>query len=430
MRRTPRIVVTGTGAICAAGRTPGEILDAVHAGRSAIAPIRQWDASGWPTRAAGEIADFNAAALIPDRKLHKLIRRTDLLGLYAAGRAIEDSGLVAYRDTLDEGRAAACNDRAGVYAGAGGGAFQNQYDFFPLLSAAQGDLGAFGRELDGTVNPMWLLRSLPNNVLCHIGIRYGLKGANACVTNHALSGILAVVEAVEALRGNEADRAVAVGHDAPIEPQMVLYYARTGLFAVDSLRPFDAGRTGSLFGEGAGALIVETEAAAAERRAPVLGEILGSGVAAESAGLFAIRDDGEGIGRAITLALDDAGVSAAEVGMIVAHGNGTLKSDASEAAAIRRVFGATPPPITAFKWAFGHLIAASGAIEAVLTLAALRNGVVPGVANLQRLDPEFGELPISARPQQPRSDVGLVLSRGFGGTNAALLVRAARGKTD
>src|SRR5262249_13013717 len=225
MRRTPRIVVTGTGAICAAGRTPGEILDAVHAGRSAIAPIRQWDASSWPTRAAGEIADFNASALIPDRKLHKLIRRTDLLGLYAASRAIEDSGLVAHRDTLDEGRAAACNDRAGVYAGAGGGSYQTQYDFFPLLSVAQGDLGAFGRELDGTVNPMWLLRSLPNNVLCHIGIRYGLKGANACVTNHALSGILAVIEAVEALRGNEADRAVAVGHDAPIEPQMVLYYA-------------------------------------------------------------------------------------------------------------------------------------------------------------------------------------------------------------
>jgi len=203
-----------------------------------------------------------------------------------------------------------------------------------------------------------------------------------------------------------------------------------GLFAAESLRPFDAARTGSLFGEGAGALVVETAAAAAERRAPVLGEILGSGVASESAGLFALRDDGEGIARAIKLALDDAGVSAADVGMITAHGNGTPKSDASEVAAIRGVFGAAPPPITAFKWAFGHLIAASGAIEAVLTLAALRHGVVPGVANLQRLDPAFGEVPISARPQQPRSDVGLVLSRGFGGTNAALLVRAARGRTD
>src|SRR5262249_56930100 len=147
-------------------------------------------------------------------------------------------------------------------------------------------------------------------------------------------------------RGDEADGGVAVGHDAPIEPQMVLYYARMGLFAAESLRPFDAARTGSLFGEGAGALVVETAAAAAERRAPVLGEILGSGVASESAGLFAIRDDGEGIGRAITLALDDAGVSAAEAGMIVAHRNGPMKADASEAAAIRRVFGATPPPIT------------------------------------------------------------------------------------
>src|SRR5215470_755151 len=310
MAAIPKVVVTGTGAICGAGSAPAEILERMRAGRSAIAPIRQWDTAGWPIGIAAEVQDYNPAALVDDRKLHKLVRRSDLFGLYAAGRAIDESGLVAYRQRLDADAAAALNERSGAYIGAGGGAYQNQYEFLPLLTAADGSLATFGRELSASVNPMWLLRSLPNNVLCHIGIRYGLKGANACVTNHALSGILAVVEAVEALRGNEADRAVAVGHDAPIEPQMVLYYARTGLFAVDSLRPFDAGRTGSLFGEGAGALIVETEAAAAERRAPVLGEILGSGVAAESAGLFAIRDDGEGIGRAITLALDDAGVSA------------------------------------------------------------------------------------------------------------------------
>jgi 3-oxoacyl-[acyl-carrier-protein] synthase-1 len=424
-----RVLVTGTGAVCGAGRTPDEILDAVLAGRSAIAPIRQWDTTGWPTRVAAEIPDYNPSALVADRKLHKFIRRTDLLGLYAAGRAIEASGFLGYRETLDPEAATAANDRMGVYVGSGGGGYRSQYDFFPLLTAAEGDLETFGRELGATVNPMWLLRTLPNNVLCHVGIRYGLKGANACVTNHVVGGTLAVIEAMAALRAGEADRAVAIGHDAPIEPQTVLYYYRIGLLAADTVRPFDAGRDGSLFGEGAGALVVETEAAAASRGATVVGEILGSGCAAEAEGLFAIRDDGEALARSIELALEDAGIRAADVGMISAHGNSTRQSDASEAAAIRRVFGPAPPPVTAFKWAFGHLIAASGPIETVLTLTALRRGTVPGIATLRRLDPACAELPVSARHQTPRSDVGLVLSRGFGGINAALLVRAAAGKT-
>jgi act minimal PKS chain-length factor (CLF/KS beta) len=111
--------------------------------------------------------------------------------------------------------------------------------------------------------------------------------------------------------------------------------------------------------------------------------------------------------------------------VIVAHGNGTPQSDASEAAAILRVFGTTAPPVTAFKWAFGDPLAASGILDAVMALAALRRGVVPGVATLRELDPELANLPVSAEPQAPRSDVALVLNRGFGGSNTALLLRAA-----
>jgi 3-oxoacyl-[acyl-carrier-protein] synthase-1 len=113
--------------------------------------------------------------------------------------------------------------------------------------------------------------------------------------------------------------------------------------------------------------------------------------------------------------------------MIAAHGNGTQQSDASEAAAIREIFGATggPPPVTAFKWAFGHLIAAAGILEAVLALAALRRQIVPGVATFGSLDPNCAGVPVSAQPQRPRSNVALILCRGFAGTNAALLLRAA-----
>jgi 3-oxoacyl-[acyl-carrier-protein] synthase-1 len=420
----PRILITGTGAVCASGRDPESIFAEVLAGRSAVRPITQWNTSGWPCAVAAEIADLNPRELVDDRKLHKLIRRTDLLGLYAAGKAIENAALLTYRGTLTDAAAAPFSDRTGVYVGSGGGNYQNQYDYFPLLTSAHDSLQAFGRDLAETVNPMWLLRTLPNNVLGHIGIRYGLKGANACITNHSVGGALALIEAAEALRVGEADRAIAAGHDAPIEPQMVLYYHRIGVMARDQLRPFDVARDGSLFGEGAGALALETEASARARNAPVIGEFVGGGYACEAEGLTAIREDGDGLARAIELALADAGLSPADVGMIVAHGNGTRQSDRSEAAAIRRVFGDRAPPITAFKWAIGHLIAAAGIVETVLALAALRAAAVPGIATLASLDPECAGLPLSATAQKPRSPLALIASRGFAGTNAALLIRA------
>jgi 3-oxoacyl-[acyl-carrier-protein] synthase-1 len=421
---SPKIVITGSGAVCAAGMDPEAILAAVLDGRSAVGPVRQWDTTGWPMRRAGEVADLNARALVEDRKLHKLIRRTDLFGLHAAGRAIEASGLAAHRDALDTTAAATFSDRTGVYVGSGGGNYQNQYDYLPLMTEAKGDLPAFGRQLVDTVNPMWLLRTLPNNVLGHIGIRHGLKGPNACITNHSVGGTLAVIEAFEALRHGEADRAVAVGHDAPIEPQMLLYYHGVGLLASEALRPFDTRHDGSLFGEGAGALMLETETSAAQRGAAVLGEVLGGGFACEGEGLLTIRDDGDGVVRAVRQALDDAQLRAEDVGMVVAHGNGTPQSDASESAALRQVFGAAMPPVTAFKWAFGHLIAAAGILDAVLALGALKQGVVPGIATLGDVAADCAGLALSAAPQMPRSDVALVICRGFAGTNAALLVRA------
>jgi 3-oxoacyl-[acyl-carrier-protein] synthase I len=420
-----RVVITGTGAVCAAGRDPAAILEAVRTGRSAIGPIAQWDASTWPRKLAGEVPNFNARELVEDRKLHKLIRRTDLFGLYAASRAVEVCGFARHRDAL-AGAAAEYSDRTGVYVGSGGGSYGSQYDYFPLLTEAHEELPAFGRELANTVNPMWLLRTLPNNVLGHIGIRHGFKGSNACITNHSIGGTLAVIEASEALRNGECDRALAVGHDAPIEPQMVLYYHDVGLLATEAIRPFDARRDGSLFGEGAAALALETEASAQERGATILGEILGGGAASDAQGLLAIRDDGDALARSIELALADAGLKARDVGMIAAHGNGTPQSDASEAAAIRRVFGNAAPPATAFKWAFGHLIAAAGILEAVLALHALREGSIPGVATYAEADAACAGARVSRDPQQSNGDVALVLCRGFAGTNAALLLRAAR----
>jgi 3-oxoacyl-[acyl-carrier-protein] synthase-1 len=419
-----RVVITGSGALCAAGASPAEIVDTLLEGRSAVGPIERWDTTGWPRRVAAEIRDLQPNKLVPDRKLHKLIRRSDLFGLYAGAQAIESSGLVAWRDALDEAAAAAASDDIGVYVGSGGGTYESQYDFFPLLDVVGDDLPAFGRELSSNVNPMWLLRTLPNNVLCHIGIRFGLKGPNACVTTHSASGLLAMVEAFAAVRDGEAGRAVAIGHDAALEPQTVLYYHQVGVLAEHTVRPFDARRDGSAFGEGAASLVLETETNALARGATALGEVLGGGSATEGDSAFGVLASGDGPARAMRAALDDAGVAAADIGMIVGHANGTRQSDASEARAILDVFGASPPPVTGFKWCIGHLIAASGSIEAVLALESLRRGVVPGIATLETIDPAFADLPVSAQHRAPRSPLALVLSRGFGGTNAALIVKA------
>lgn len=424
MNDSTPIAITGTGAVCGAGLSVDAIWNAIISGKSAIASIEQWDASRWPVKLSAEVRNVDNRTLVEDRKLHKMISRTDLFGLFAAHQAVEQSGLIPYRDTLADAAKKQFNDRSGIFTGSGGGNYRGAYDFFPAMTAAGGSLHQFGGEFSASVNPMWLLRILPNNVLCHVGIRYGFKGTNACVTNQCVSGVIAVAEAAAALRNDEADRATVASHDTPFEPEAFYNYYQLGLLSDDTLRPFDRDRSGMVFGEGAAAVVLEKLEPARARGATVLGEFLGGGCVTEASGIVDIRPDGDGVGRAIQLALADAGISAAEVGLIVAHGNGTRASDASEAAAILRIFDNQPPPVTGFKWAVGHLIAASGALDLVLTLRALRERIAPGIATLKVVDPEFNALPVSAKPQTPRSDIALVICRGFGGMNVALLVRA------
>lgn len=423
MSPSQRIAITGSGAVCGAGLRPAAILDAILEGRSAVGPIGYWDASDWPVRVAAQINGIKDQVLVDDRKLHKSISRTDLFGIYAGDEAIRSAGFPALRDTLPETGVPLFNDRSGLVVGSGGGSYQVNYDFFPLLHSSKGDMTAFGRDLASSVHPMWLLRILPNNVLCHVGIRNQFKGTNACITNQCASGALAVAEAAASLRIGEADRIVAIGHDAPIEPESVLGYHRLGLLSSDAVRPFDARRDGTLFGEGAAALAMEPLESALARQAPVLGQFLGSGTVSEASGIVQLQPDGDGPTRAIRLALADAGISPEEVGMIVAHGNGTPNSDASEAAAILRVFGHQVPPVTAFKWAIGHTLAAAGTLDAALVLECLARDVVPGIPTLREVDPAFATLPVSCDHQRPRSDIALIICRGFGGMNVALLVR-------
>jgi len=269
------IVITGAGAVCGAGRTIESIWSSILNGKSAVGVISQWDVGRWPVGVAAEVPEQDVHTLVEDRRLSKMVSRRDLFGLYAAGEAIRHSGVLSKRDHLEGQSLAQFNDRSGVFAGSGGGTFRSAYEFFPLLQQSEGDMAAFGSELEVTVDPMWLLRQLPNNVVCHVGIRHGFRGTNACITNQCVGGAMAVAEAAAALKAGEADRAVAVGHDTPIEPETVLHYYNLGLLAPDSLRPFDRARSGTVFGEGAGAVVLETASEAGARGGSVLGELMG-----------------------------------------------------------------------------------------------------------------------------------------------------------
>lgn len=425
MRNAPfRIVFTGRGIVNGSGADVESVWSELKSGVTSVRPYEAWDSANWPVKLASEVSQSDRD-LVPERKLHKSISRTDMFGIHAAEQAIAESGVLSTREGLEGSEAEKFSDRSGLIVGSGAGSYQSNYDYLPLMAETEAELPAFGRHLGTMVTPMWLLQNLPNNVLCHVGIRSQLKGTNACITNQCASGIMAVAESACALWNGEADRIVAAGHDDPFEAEMVLQFFRLGLMSGETPRPFDKKRNGTVFGQGAAALVLEKAEDAEARGAEVFGEFLGFGCCTEATGVFDVAPDGDGVKRAVLEALADAELSPADVGLIVAHGNGTPASDRTEAFALCEVFGEIMPPVTSFKWAYGHMIGASGIADIVIALEALREGVVPGIPTLVELDDEFPDLAASSEARSPTSDVALVICRGFGGMNVAVVVRGA-----
>jgi 3-oxoacyl-[acyl-carrier-protein] synthase-1 len=413
-------VITGYGCLTAVGSDAATTWQAVLSGRSGIRPISNWDSSEWNHRLAGEIQDYRPRELVSDRKLLKVITRQDVLGLNAVDQALQHSGLLLFRESLDD--PTMFNDRTGVFVGSPATKYRHQHDYLPVLASSGDDTREFGLGAMDEVHPMWLLRALPNNVLAYTGISHGFKGANANVIAHGVSGAQAIAEACRYLRDGAVDRAVVVGYDSACGLEAIPYYASVGLLDPDGLRPFDEGRNGTVLAEGAGSLILETREAAVERGATVYAELRGSSVVSEAQGVLEIRDDGDGLERAVRLALESAGADPSEIGMISAHGNGSKVSDASEARAYVEVFGPSALPVTGFKWSLGHTIAASGVIESIMALLSLREGRVPGIQTLGSLSPECQDLSVSASEQVPNSGLGLVVSRGFAGLNSCIVI--------
>ncbi|KGP62805.1 3-oxoacyl-ACP synthase [Legionella norrlandica] len=422
MSQANKVFITGRGALTACGATADETWNAVIEGRSGINEINYWDLSQWPHRLGGEIKNFQPAKMLPDKKLIKVISRQDVMGINAAVQAVEHSKMIAYRDTL--ANMELFNEQTGVYVGSPGNKYFQQYDFIPLLSKTQGNMQEFAKQLFDEVHPMWLLRILPNNVLAYTGITYGFKGPNHNVTNHAVGGTQAILEAYHAIRSGQAERAVVVAYDIGTEPQALFYYEKLGVVSNRHLKPFDKEHDGTILAEGAAALVLESEASVKARAATCYGEIVGGLSASEAAGLFSIEEDGQHLAALMEYSLAKSGVNSEEIGLVVTHGNGNSKSDDSEAQAIKSVFNQYKVPATAFKWSMGHTLCASGILDAVLTTYALETHCAPGIANLQQIAPGCEGLSVNREHQPIESNsCAMMINRGFASMNACLVIK-------
>jgi 3-oxoacyl-[acyl-carrier-protein] synthase-1 len=417
---TEQVVITGWGGLSSAGYTIDETWNTIKQGKSGIDTITGWDSIGWDYRLGAEIKDFDPKPFM-DRKLLKLISRHDTFGLAAVEQAIRHSELVVYRNNLSD--PTEFNERTGIYVSSSGSKFYQQYDFFPLFSEAQGDIKKFGTELSNLVHPMWLLRTLPNNVLAYTGIQYGFKGPNQNIVNHSVGGVQAITEAAHELMRGTMERAVVVGYDSVVEPQLQMYFSALGVLSKQGIKPFDKNRDGTILGEGAGALVLETRSAAKKRGATIYAEITPGASTSEAAGIFSIRADGEGLVRVMQETLKRAQLSSNDIGMITAHSNGTDISDKVEADSIHTIFADSPPPVTGFKWSIGHTFAAAGVIETILTLLALKEGIAPGIATLQQKAKDCNTLKVSCVHQPIQKSTALLINRGFGSVSSSLIIK-------
>ncbi len=407
-----RIVVTGMGAISPVGHDVQALWNAVLEGHSGIGPITAFDATDYQTKIAAEVQGFD-----PDSHFGaKVARRMDRFiqfAVYAAQQAVADAGLRITEDNAD---------RAAVIVGSGVGGMNTLVEQVHVLD----------QKGPRRVSPLFVPMMLTDSAAGQVAIELGARGPNLAVVSACASGANAIGEAAEIIRRGAADIALCGGAEASILPLAIAAFNVMGALSIDNddpphaCRPFDATRGGFVMGEGAGILVLEAEKHARARGATILAALDGYGSTADAYHIVAPVEDGRGAAKSMLAALATAQMPLDEVGYINAHGTGTKLNDLAETRAIKAVFGeqAHRVPVSSTKPVTGHLLGAAGAIEAIICVKALQEGIIPPTHNLQHPDPECDLDYVSAGPR--RAQLGAVLSNsfGFGGHNATLAFRA------
>jgi 3-oxoacyl-[acyl-carrier-protein] synthase II len=409
-----RVAVTGLGAVTPIGNDAPSTWQAALAGESGIDFIRSFDASGYPVRIAAEVKDFDPSGVASPKEVRKLDRNV-LLALAAAKEAVEDAGLNGFDPA-----------RVGIVFGSAIGGFLGIMEQSEVLRERGPD----------RVSPNFLPNVLVDSASGQLAISLGIRGPNYAVVSACATGSHAVGEAAELIRRGAADAVLAGGTEACMHPLILAgFSAMRGLVAEDehpprASRPFDATRAGFVMGEGACVLILEDLEAARARGAEVYAEVLGYGASNDAHHMAQPDPESVGVAEMMRAALDRAGVEPQRVGYINAHGTSTPLGDAAETKAIKDVFGehAYRLAVSSTKSVMGHCFGAAGAIEAMMCVLALRDGVLPPTINLHNPDPacDLDYVPNEAR----RADVEVALSNamGLGGHNGCVLVGRADGR--
>ncbi len=408
-----RVVVTGMGTVSPVGNSVAEAWDAVCAGRSGIGPITRLDTSAFTTRFGGEVRELDVERYVPAKEL----RKTDPFihyGIAASVQAIDDAGFAVSDDNAH---------RIGVAMGAGIGGI----DFIERNYQAYLKAGSPRR-----ISPFFVPGSIINMISGHVSIRYGLRGPNLSTVTACTTGTHNIGIAARTIQYDDADIMVAGGAE-----MATTVLGLGGFCAARALstrndepqrasRPWDRDRDGFVLSDGAAALVLEEYEHAKKRGATVYAELIGFGMSGDAHHITAPPEDGEGARQCMENAMRDAGLSTGELDYVNAHGTSTPVGDKAESLAIRRLFGADADrlAVSSTKSMTGHMLGAAGAIEAMFSILAIRDGIAPPTINHDNPDPDcdLDYVPNEARRMPIRT--ALSNSFGFGGTNGTLVFAA------
>ena len=406
-----RVVITGLGAITPVGNGAEAFWNSLLEGKSGIARITRFDPSDYATQIAGEVKDFDPTKYI-DKKEAKRMDRCTQYAIAAAKMALDDSNL----DLDKEDRA-----RIGTLIGTGIGGMDTLHDQYKTLF----------EKGPGRISPFFVPMMIANMPAGQTSITFGLQGPCSCVVTACATGTNSIGDAYKTIQRGDADVMLAGGTEAAVSPAAVAGFCAMKAMSTrneepeKASRPFDIGRDGFVMGEGSGVIVLESLEHALARGARIYAEIAGYGSNADAFHITAPAPEGAQAAKCMALALADAGLKPEDIDYINAHGTSTPLNDKNESLAIKALFGdhAKKLSVSSIKSMTGHLLGASGGIEAVATVLTVANNKIPPTINYDNPDPELDLDYVPNHAKEKKVCVALSNSFGFGGHNATILVK-------
>lgn len=409
-----RVVVTGLGVVTSLSRQVEDLWQRINRGESGVVPIKAFDTTDFKVKFGGEVSDWSTEGYITPRDTKRIDRFTQF-ALVAAIDAVKDSGLDFSKEDAF---------RCGVILGSGiGGLNEIETQHSRLIEKGPDKVSAFT-----------IPKLMVNAASGHVSIQYGLRGPSAAVATACASAANAIGDAFKAIQYDDADIMVTGGTEAALTPMGVSGFANMRALSErnddpkHASRPFDKGRDGFVLSEGAGLLVIEELEHAKARGARIYAELLGYGTSADGSHITQPDEHGTGAAKAMLRALADGEINVEEIGYINAHGTSTPLGDQAETAAIKTVFGprAREVSISSTKSQLGHLLGASGGVELILSVLALRDSLIPPTINYDEPDPACDLDYTPNQPRERRLQAAMSNSFGFGGHNASLIVGRLR----